>query len=139
MTTITPEQLAASGSEDGEQLAVMQWCALHYNKYPELKWLHHSPNGGFRNQREAAKFKALGVKPGFHDLILLVRKGPYIGLSIEMKSLKVKGHKNGGATDEQILWANHLIGQGFYVRLCHGWQSAVQVIEEYLNVSNSPI
>lgn len=131
--TITPESLAKSGSEDGEQLAVMQWCALNYNKYPELKWLHHSPNGGFRNKREAAKFKAMGVKPGFHDLILLVSKGPYTGLTIELKSLAAKSRKDGGATAEQILWAKHLIGQGFCVKLCHGWQSAVAVIEEYLN------
>lgn len=133
-TPITPESLAKSGSEDGEQLAVMQWCALNLNKYPELKWLHHSPNGGYRGKREAAKFKAMGVKPGFHDLILLVRRGPYPGASIEMKSLKVKNHKDGGATPEQILWANHLIEQGFYVRLCHGWQSAVAVLEDYLNL-----
>jgi len=61
MPDITPEQLAASGSEDGHQLAIMQWCALNLNMYPELKWLHHSPNGGFRVKREAAKLKAIIV------------------------------------------------------------------------------
>ena len=133
MTTITPESFALSGSEDGEQLALMQWCALNLHRYPDLKWLHHSPNGGFRNKREAAKFKAMGTKAGFHDLILLVRRGPYSGLSIELKSLKVINKKDGGASAEQLMWAEHLIGQGFCVKLCHGWQSAVAAIEEYLN------
>lgn len=133
MTTITPESLALSGSEDGEQLALMQWCALNLHRYPDLKWLHHSPNGGFRNKREAAKFKAMGVKAGFHDLILLVRKGPYVGLSIELKSLKMINKKDGGATAEQLMWAEHLLQQGFNVRLCHGWQSAVTALENYLN------
>ena len=41
MSTITPESLAKNNTEDEHQLALMQWCALNFNKYPELKWLHH--------------------------------------------------------------------------------------------------
>jgi len=131
---ITPEQLAKSGSEDGEQLALMQWCALNLSTYPDLKWLHHSPNGGFRNKSEGARLKAMGVKPGFHDLILLVKHGGYTGLSIEMKSLKMKDKKDGGARDEQTMWAEHLTGQGFYVKLCHGWLEAKSCLEWYLKL-----
>lgn len=131
---ITPEQLAQSGSEDGEQLALMQWCALNLSIYPDLKWLHHSPNGGFRDKREAGKLKAMGVKPGFHDLILLVKRKDYTGLTIELKSLKMKNKKDGGASEEQTMWARHLTGQGFCVKLCHGWLEAKSCLEWYLKL-----
>lgn len=129
MASITPEQMARSGSEDGEQLAIMCWAALNLNKYPDLKWLHHSPNGGFRNQREAAKLKAMGVKRGFPDLSLLVRRGQYSGLFVELKKLK-----GGVVSPEQEEWRTQLNKEGFYATICHGWIEAVAVIEQYLKL-----
>ena len=127
--SITPEQMARSGSEDGHQLAVMQWCALNVGRYPQLKWLHHSPNGGSRDKREGAKFKALGVKRGFPDLILLVPCGQYFGLAIDLKKLK-----GGVVSDEQDEWKAHLNGAGYYATVCHGWLEAVAVIKQYLKL-----
>lgn len=128
-TPITPEMMARSGSEDSEQLAIMLWAAYNLKTYPDLKWLHHSPNGGFRNIREAAKLKAMGVKRGFPDLNLLVPRGNYAGLFIELK--KVKG---GVVSDEQHEWKEHLNNSGFYASVCHGWKEAVAVIERYLKL-----
>lgn len=36
----------------------------------------HTPNGGLRNKREAAKLKAMGVKSGVADLIF-IRRAPW--------------------------------------------------------------
>lgn len=36
----------AMRSEDTEQIAVVQWAQYNMNHHPELKWLHHCPNGG---------------------------------------------------------------------------------------------
>lgn len=72
-------------SEDTEQIHVCNWAAWNENRYPELKWLHHIPNGGSRNKAEAAKLKSMGVKSGVSDLHLPYAKGVYIGLYIEMK------------------------------------------------------
>jgi hypothetical protein len=47
--------------------------------------LHHSPNGGKRNPIEAAKFKQMGVRTGFPDLILLVPNKDHPFLAIELK------------------------------------------------------
>ena len=41
---ITPEQLAASGSEDGHQSALFCWAALNTEQYPQLKNLFAIPN-----------------------------------------------------------------------------------------------
>lgn len=124
---ITPEQLALNGSEDGEQLALFCWVALNLNKYPDLKWLHHIPNGGFRNKREAAKLKAMGVKAGVLDLCLPVKRGGYSGLYIELK--KIKG---GVVSKEQKEWLSFLRSQDFGAIVCFGWLEAKKVLVEYL-------
>lgn len=69
--------------EDDLQKACVTWFRL---QYPEPKYLiHHSPNGGKRNAREAGRLKAQGVRAGFPDLIIL---SEYDFICIEMKSEK---------------------------------------------------
>lgn len=60
----------AKRSEDTEQINVVSWAGWNMNRYPELKWLFHVPNGGSRNKQEAVKFKQMGVKAGVSDLCL---------------------------------------------------------------------
>lgn len=124
---ITPEQLAINGSEDAHQLALFCWCALNITEYPELRWLYHIPNGGSRDKREAAKLKAMGVKPGVSDLCLPVKRGAYSGLYIELKKLK-----GGKVSPEQREWLDHLRSQGFGAMVCYGWIEARDVLIEYL-------
>ncbi len=125
--TITPEQLAAGGSEQSHQKAIFAWAALNFSKYPCLKFMYHIPNGGFRNQREASNLKAAGVRSGVPDIHLPYPCGQYAGLFIELKVGK------GKASDSQKDWLDFLSQNHYHVRLCHGWQSAVKEIEEYLN------
>lgn len=53
-----------SRTEADEQKAVIQWCILMEERWPELEYIYHVPNGGSRNAREATNLKAQGVKPG---------------------------------------------------------------------------
>ena len=69
-------------SEDTEQINVISWASWQMQKYPELKWLHHIPNGGSRNRAEAIKLKQMGVKSVVSDLCLPYPKGIYCGLYI---------------------------------------------------------
>ena len=75
----------AMRSEDTEQINVVSWANWNMNRYPELRWLFHVPNGGSRNKQEAVKFKQMGVKAGVSDLCLPYPKGSYCGLFVEMK------------------------------------------------------
>lgn len=124
---ITPEDLAKSGSEDGEQLALMCWCANNFEKYPELKRLAHIPNGGSRHKAEAGKLKAMGVKNGFPDLFLPIRRSNWNGLFIELKRIK-----GGIVSDDQKDWLDFLRGQCFGAIVCHGWLEARKVLIDYL-------
>ena len=136
MKPILPEQLA-TGLESGEQKALMQWCALNYNKYPQLKWLYHIPNGGYRNKREASNLKAMGVKPGVPDLHLPIKIGQWSGLYIELKKVNLKprdgkNKKKRPTSLEQDEWLAHLQSQGYGCMVCYGWIEARDVLIQYL-------
>ena len=138
---MTPEQIAKPNSEAAHQMAVFAWAALNAERYPELKWLHHIPNGGSRGDTEKSrkieggKMKAQGVKKGVLDLMLPVQRGGYCGLYIEMKKPDQRTAKNGGASNEQIEFANFVINQGYKALLCYTWQEAVKELEIYLKSS----
>ena len=117
-------------SEDTEQISVVQWAAWNTGKYPELKWLHHVPNGGSRNKMEAVKFKQMGVKAGVADLCLPYPKGAYCGMYIEMK------FGNNRQQESQKDFLSDMAAAGHFVVTCYSALDAVAVLEEYLNLSD---
>lgn len=132
---MTPDQLAKSGTESGHQRAVFAWAALNMSRYPELKWLHHIPNGGARGDDAKTRairgnaLKAEGVKVGVADLFLPVKRGEFSGLYIEMK----KPGKIKTTSKEQDEFGEFVKAQGFGWIVCDNWESAVQVLQDYLS------
>lgn len=114
--------------ESAEQEAVFEWAEYSLGKYPELKLLHHIPNGGQRNPREAKSLKRQGVKSGVPDLSLPVARGGYHGLYIELKAGKNK------PTAKQLEWLSELKKQGYYAVVCYGSAEAIKIITGYLNL-----
>lgn len=133
---ITPEQLAASGSEDGHQSALFCWAALNTEQYPQLKNLFAIPNGGNRHIVEAVKFVGTGTRAGVPDICLawsVFRLGIYChGLFIEMKKEIYRNRKNSGRSEEQIDWGNRLTAAGYCVKTCYNWEEARDTILKYL-------
>jgi hypothetical protein len=113
--------------ESAEQKSLMQWVKYNEERIPELKLIYHIPNGGRRDAREAARFKAEGVKAGVPDLCFPVSRGKYNGLYIEMKS------KDGKLSDNQKWWIVRLEEQGHKVAVCYSWVEAKEEIERYLS------
>ena len=64
-----------------DQLFKAGWCSG-----PVRNYLFHVANGGFRNPREAAKLKRMGVTAGVSDLFLAVPCNGWPGLWIELKA-----------------------------------------------------
>lgn len=118
----------AMRSEDTEQINVVSWASWNANRYPELKWLHHVPNGGSRNKQEAVKLKQMGVKAGVSDLCLPYPKGMYCGLYIEMK------FGNNRQQDTQKEFLADMAVAGHFVATCYSAEEAIKVLEEYLNL-----
>jgi hypothetical protein len=136
---MTPDQLAQSGTEHGEQTALFCWAALNTKRFPVLRWLYAIPNGGGRSRAEGSRFKAEGVKKGISDVCLPVpmwkgkanpSKIHYCGIYIEMK------RKNGTMKDvkpEQDEFLEFVQGQGYYGCVAFGWEMAAKTLEWYLN------
>lgn len=117
-------------SEDTEQINVIQWAGWNTVRFPELKWLHHCPNGGSRNRNEAVKFKQMGVKAGVSDLCLPYPKGMYCGLYIEMK------YGDNRLQDTQKEFLADMAEAGHFVVTCYSAEEAVRILEEYLSLAD---
>lgn len=111
-----------------EQSMLFQWCELQKSKYPVLGLLFAIPNGGTRHPREAVNLKRQGVKAGVPDMFLPVPNKNYNGLFIELKYGKNK------ASEKQKQWINELNHQGYYAKVCVGFEEAKNTILEYLNL-----
>ena len=116
-------------SEATEQEIVINWCEYNSPRHPELKLIYHVPNGGSRNQLEAANLKRQGVKAGVPDLNLPVALHGFHGLYIEMKFGKNK------TTEKQKWWLEQLQQQGYKTAVCYGADEAIDTIKEYLNIA----
>lgn len=115
-------------TEASEQAAVIQWCIFAERKYPELKWIYHVPNGGSRNEREAANLKIQGVRPGVPDLELPAARGAYTGLHIEMK------HGKNKVSEDQDKYLTALRDMGRCAVVCYEAEPAIRIIEEYMQL-----
>ena len=129
---ITPEQLAASGSEHGHQAALFCWAALNVNRFSQLRLMFAIPNGGLRDKVTASRMRAEGVKSGVPDIFLPVSMGCYHGLFIEMKIYNKNGKKTYLSDDQQQM-RNDLIRQGYAFAVCYTWQEAATAIEMYID------
>lgn len=132
--TVTPEKLAACGTEDGHQAALFCWAAdeLAAGRHPELEWLHSIPNGGERGKASAGRMKATGVKAGVWDCFLPVRRGGYSGLYVELKKPGRERERNGGLQQNQIDFGLFAQRQGYRLQIAYGWQPARDCILSYL-------
>lgn len=115
-------------TEASEQEAVIKICKFMENRYPELKLLHHCPNGGKRDKANAVALKRQGVKAGVPDLHLPVPKGKYASLYIEMK------YGNGRISKEQKEFLEQAAEVGNFTAVCYSQEIALKVIEDYVNL-----
>ena len=148
MSRPTPEQLASSGLEDGEQIALFAEVANMLQAGtcpPELELLHAIPNGGARGDSaksraiRGAKLKATGVKRGIPDIFLPIAMiasnniTKYHGLYIELKRPKTSVRSAGTLQEEQEEMHVKLRNQGYCVVTCYGYKEALKTLELYYN------
>ena len=116
-----------TADEYSEHKALIEWIEYRKKTTPDLDMYFHPANGGERTARAGALLKPLGVRPGVPDLFLMVPRGGYHGLAIELK------RKGGGrVSPEQKDWIERLNAQGYRATVCFGWNDARQTIEAYL-------
>lgn len=114
--------------EDKLQMACRHWFDLQHPRLALL--LHHSPNEGrlMHTARDGAKRKAMGVRAGFPDFILLYPSGGYPYLAIELKSEKGRQSPAQREYQEAVQQAG-----GLYI-LCRTLEEFREVINAYIGV-----
>jgi hypothetical protein len=108
------------------QKSCVRWFRMQYPSIEPL--LFAVPNGGSRNEIEAAELKRQGVTPGVSDLILLVRSktGKYPSLCIEMKA------EDGSQSENQEKWQRSCEAAGNRYVVCRTLDSFMEEVNAYL-------
>lgn len=109
----------------------------HYNQCTFFKWVGYAypkklvfaiPNGGNRDKITGAMLKREGVKAGIPDIMVASANGEYHGLFVEMKS------KNGKMSESQKTIKAQLEYEGYKVDVCHSWEEAKEIVENYFYI-----
>lgn len=119
-------------TEEEEQTVVFSWAAIQESRWPELRLMHHIPNGGKRSKSEAARFRAAGVKAGVSDIFLPCARCGYHGLYIEMKA------RDGRVSHDQAEFLSGVTEQGYLGVVCYGADQAIKVISGYMEGKIAP-
>jgi hypothetical protein len=139
LRAIKPPRKKPRHIESQHGRALIKWRNRAMATRPKLRWLHHIPNGVVMgSERQAGMLKAEGLTKGVLDYFLPVTtlsggEGFYAGLYVELKADGYQSKKNGGMSDDQVQFAQDVVGEGFAVALVYDWQHAVEAIEAYLD------
>lgn len=101
------------------------WFRLQYRALAPL--LFAVPNGGGRSRVEAAIMNGEGVLAGVADLILLVSRGPYSSLCIELKT------PDGKQSASQKEWQKAVEKYGNAYVVCRTFEDFQNRVNEYLS------
>jgi hypothetical protein len=115
----SPAMSRRKNPEQAIHLAIAQH--LRARAVPGLVWFHPA-NGGYRNPREGAILKAMGVRAGVSDFIF-VHGGKIFALE-----LKAEG---GRATVEQLKFLSEIDAAGAFTALPVGLDAALATIEAW--------
>lgn len=112
--------------------ALIQWVDALYDPVTNVRpgqFFVHTPNGGFRDPKEAAIFYGQGVRKGWPDYTLYLARQGYHGLVLELKA-------DGGAKpDKEQLDILHRLEQaGYCACVAWGFDDARRAISRYLDL-----
>ena len=113
------------------QQECVKWFRYAYPRYANL--LFAIPNVGKRSKIEAAIMKGEGVRAGVADLFLMLPRGVYHGLFIEMKAGK------GVQTDMQKEFEADAIKHGYAYEVCRDIDQFMYVIKCYIRTAENSI
>ena len=101
------------------QIQMVDWFKVEYPQYI----ISHTPNGGYRNSREAAIFKREGVLAGFPDLTIIANS---VVLFVEVKA------KTGRQSELQKDFQIKVEQLGFPYVICRSLQEFVLAVSKWL-------
>lgn len=112
-------------NEDQMTADVYTWVNHNYPKFRKL--FFHIPNGGARDKREGAKFKAMGLLPGAPDMLLI---SPLMAIELKMPG--------GRLSPDQKLVHEIWRAAGIDVMVAWNAQDVIEIFESLTNLIFSP-
>lgn len=109
------------------QQVCVKWFRLQYPTIANL--LFAVPNGGARSRTEAAIMKGEGVTAGVADLLLLIARGGFGSLAIEMKD----DRKSSKQRPSQIQWQQSAERAGNKYEIVRTFEDFQNVVNAYLS------
>jgi hypothetical protein len=103
--------------EDDLHIAVVRYLSL---ALPDDAFWFHVPNGGKRGKAEAGRFKAMGVKAGVPDIVIIYGGAPYF---IELKADKGRLSKAQRETLEALVKAEAV------VKVCRSLEEVSELLD----------
>lgn len=92
-----------------------------------LDWFHPA-NGELRNKVTASKLKAMGVKAGVPDIIIINSTTDFKGICMELKVGKNK------QTTTQLIWESKFLSNGWIYNTYYSLDQAIEDINFYYNI-----
>lgn len=123
-----PARKPQGHKESDLQIACVKWFQYQYSHLDGL--LFHVPNGRKRDARDAMWLKREGVVSGVSDLLLLVPRGGYHGLCIELKT------KDGKQSDLQKKWQGQVENVGYKYIVVRSLEQFVAEVTLYLSAQD---
>ena len=119
-------------SETQEQISFIKRAELILT--PDFKnFLWGSAAGVRTSPRQAVTAKRMGSRKGIPDVTLMLPRGNFHGLCIEMKRLYP--HK-GSVKPEQRLMIAELNAEGYSAHIAYGADEAFDILTNYLTLDN---
>lgn len=131
---ITPELLAAAGTEQSLQSAYFCWLTplTFAPGFELLKLIHAVPSGGERAQVVGTMMKGAGVRKGVWDICLAFPRGRHHMGYIEMKRPVYRNRKAQGLSQDQIAFGKAQLACGNYMQVAFDWTEARDFTMAYL-------
>lgn len=120
-------------SERAIQKAFVKYIQLKYPTFYQS--LIKIDNEGVRSAIGHAEAKRMGLHRGASDIFIAMPSGSYNGLFIEIKPDNYKVTKsNATHHEEQMLFINKMINNGYMAAMCIGLDSCIAFIDAYVNL-----
>ena len=113
--------------EDQDQINFTSWFDYQYPHHSPLYF--HVVNESMMNPQGRVKAKRKGLKAGVSDILILLKRGKYSGLIIELKR---KDKSKSRISKEQEGFLYEVSEQGFFSAVCYGFEEAQKCVKEYL-------
>jgi hypothetical protein len=131
------------GVKQSENLLHKQLCQWMKMQYPNI--VFRSGMEGFHLSEQDAQFATIiNSHTGFPDLLIFERRGPSVGLAIELKKEGAPLYKKDRTTlrksehlERQASVLALLAERGWSTCFAQGWDEAVQTIKDYLNLTST--